>query len=79
MTKFQMTASVWGGEFYQAWENNETSLSEVLCYALAEGVDISGNQLDEVLLDGVMGIVGGYILTYEADEDIINVWKQITC
>lgn len=72
-----MIASVWGDEIYQKWSNNEINLSEVVTYALCEGVDISDEQPDEILLDGVMGIVGGYILSYESQEDIINVWKQI--
>lgn len=77
MTKFQMVASVWGSEHYQRWANNEISLYKVLDYALTEGVDISADEPDEILLDGVMGIAGGYILAYEEDEDIVNVWKQL--
>lgn len=49
----------------------------MVTYALSEGVDISDEQPDEILLDGVMGVAGGYILSYESQEDIINVWKQI--
>ena len=77
MTRFQMIASVWGDEIYRRWSNNEINLFQVVTYALSEGVDISDEQPDEILLDGVMGVAGGYILSYESQEDIINVWKQI--
>lgn len=78
MTRFQMIASVWGDVTYQRWSNNEISLYQVVDYALSEGVDISDGQPDEMILDGFMGIAGGYILTYEEQEDIINVWKQLS-
>ena len=78
MTRFQMIASVWGDVTYQRWSNNEISLYQVVDYALSEGVDISDGQPDEMILDGFMGIAGGYILTYEEREDIINIWKQLS-
>lgn len=77
MNTFKLETSVWGYEVYPRWIRKEISLAEVVTFAFEEGVNDQEDPGEEMLLNHVMGVVGGYIVTYDAVEDIIDVWRQL--
>ena len=79
MTKFQIIASISGSELYQRWATDEISLLSVFIEAMENGVEYDDDEKpEERLLNHVMGVLPkGYILSYDKDEDIIDIWKQI--
>jgi hypothetical protein len=78
MTRFQIFASITGAELYQKWANDEMTLLDVAVRAALYGVTYDEDeQPEERLLSRVMGVVDGFILTHDKEEDIIDVWKQI--
>jgi hypothetical protein len=79
MTKFQILASISGAELYQNWAYDEVSLWTIVYKAFQDGVTYDDEeQPEERLLNHVMGILpNGYIVTYDKDEDIIDIWKQL--
>lgn len=79
MTSFKIIASISGLDLYQKWATDEISLLSVFIEAMENGVDYDEDeQPEERLLNHVMGVLPkGYILSYDKEEDIIDVWKQL--
>ena len=73
MNNFLLKASLWGGGIYERFLNNEISSAQIISTALCEGVNDPEDYYKQTL-DDVCGLAGGYLLTYDQEEDIFDVW-----
>jgi hypothetical protein len=78
MITFKLIASICKPGLYQDFATGKMGIHLVMATALCDGVN-DCDYKEECLLEHVMGVASGYILTYSKDEDMIDVWKQTDC
>lgn len=76
MNTFRLESSYHKEGLYQSFVRKEISLCSILLTALREGANDQDYQ-EEMLLNHVMGVVGTFILTYDKEDEVIDVWKQV--
>lgn len=76
MQKFLLQASISESGLYQRFATNEINPVEIVTAAFERGVTEFDDEPYEGLLNGFVGLVGNWIVTYDRDEDMFDVWTM---
>lgn len=76
MQKFLLQASISEPGLYQRFATDEIRPVEIVSAAFERGVTEFDEEPYEGLLSGFVGLVGGWIITYDNNEDMFDVWTM---
>lgn len=76
MQKFLLRASICESGLYQRFATDEIGPVEIVSAAFERGVTDFDETPYEGLLNGFVGLVGSWIVTYDKNEDMFDIWTM---
>lgn len=77
MTNFFLHASICEPGLYLQFANDEINLTYIVTSAFERGVTDFCEEPIECRLNGFVGLAGSWIITYDKEEDMFDIWSQI--
>ncbi len=77
MQKFLLRASICESGLYQRFATDEIRPVEIVSAAFERGVTDFDEVPYEGILNGFVGLVGSWIVTYDRNEDMFDIWTML--